>query len=444
MKVLVIGGGGREHALVWRLAQSEHVTRIWCVPGNAGIAQERILRSGELVRCVSIGVEDVQSLLKFAQEHKPDLTVVGPENPLALGIVDLFKAHGLRIWGVDRVAARFEVSKAFTQEFGQKYGIPLPAGRVFTEPRAALEFAETLGYRCAVKADGLALGKGVLICKSRKEVEAALEEMMVRKVFGKAGEKIVIQELLEGVEVSLHAICDGETWLPFPDSQDHKRAFDGDTGPNTGGMGTYSPTPFLPGGKLNAAYKSILEPWMRGCHAEGISYCGLLYPGVMLTKDGCRVLEFNVRFGDPETQVYMARLDSDLFELLDACVSRGLRKFQLRWRPEVAVCIVMASGGYPGPYQKGKQILGLEEVARVENVKVFHAGTALVDDKVVTAGGRVLGVTAWAENLQKARLLAYEAVARIRFEGAFWRSDIGVQALKLRKEGTDLCGGSPC
>lgn len=432
MKVLVIGSGGREHALVWRLAQSEHVTRMWCAPGNAGIAMERVLRTGATVECIPCSAEDIPGLLKLAEELRPDLTVVGPENPLAAGIVDLFQARGLRIWGPTKAAAQFEVSKAFTQEFCQKHGVPVPHGCVFTDPEQARRHVRELEGHCVVKADGLALGKGVAVCRTVAEAEEAINEMMIRKVFGPAGEKVVIQELLTGVEVSLHALCDGETVLPFPDSQDHKRAFDNDQGPNTGGMGTYSPTPFLPGSKLGEAYDRILGPWLAGCKAEGIRYCGLLYPGVMLTDAGPRVLEFNVRFGDPETQVYMVRLDSDLLELLDACVSGTLARVRPQWKPDAAVCVVMASGGYPGPYQKGKLITGLADAEKVPNVKVFHAGTSLKDGRVVTNGGRVLGVTAWAPTLARARELAYEAVSRIQFEGAFYRRDIGAKALEYR------------
>lgn len=430
MKLLVIGSGGREHALVWRLAHSEHVTRIWCAPGNAGIAMERVLRTGAPVECIPCSTEDIPGLLKLAEELRPDLTVVGPENPLAAGIVDLFQTRGLRIWGPTKAAAQFEVSKAFTQEFCQKHGVPVPHGRVFTDPAAAMAYVRELGGKCVVKADGLALGKGVVVCHTTAEAEEAINDLMLRKVFGAAGEKVVIQELLIGVEVSLHALCDGESVLPFPDSQDHKRALDNDQGPNTGGMGTYSPTPFLSGARLEEAYKQILQPWLAGCQASGIRYCGLLYPGVMLTEAGPRVLEFNVRFGDPETQVYMARLQTDLLELLDACVSGTLARVQSRWKSDAAVCVVMASGGYPGQYQKGKPITGLADAEKIPNVKVFHAGTALKDGQVVTNGGRVLGVTAWAPTLTRARDLAYEAVSRIHFDGAFYRRDIGGKALK--------------
>jgi phosphoribosylamine--glycine ligase len=287
-----------------------------------------------------------------------------------------------------------------------------------------------LGGRCAVKADGLALGKGVLICRDMAQADAAIEDILVKQSFGAAGRQVVIQELLEGTEVSLHALCDGRTAKLFPTSQDHKRALDGDAGPNTGGMGTYSPTPFLTDVHLGMAYRDILQPWLKGCAAEGIDFRGLLYPGLMLTKNGPRVLEFNARFGDPETQVYLPRLENDLVELLDASVSGTLGPVELKWSPMAAVCVVMASGGYPGSYTKGKPIIGLDDAARLPNTKVFHAGTALADGQVVTSGGRVLGVTAWADNLRAAREAAYAAVERIQFEGAHWRRDIAARAMK--------------
>ncbi|MBI4664138.1 MAG: phosphoribosylamine--glycine ligase [Verrucomicrobia bacterium] len=429
MKFLVIGGGGREHALVWKLAQSSHVTQLWCAPGNAGIAAERLARNDAPAECVPIGAEDLPKLLAFAQDRKPDLTVVGPDNPLALGIVDLFQKHRLRIWGPNRQAARFESSKVFAQQFMERHGIPTAKAAAFTEPKSAKEFAAGLEGRCAVKADGLALGKGVLVCQSTAEADRAIEEVMVKKAFGEAGSRVVIQEFLEGLEISLHAICDGKTAKLFPTSQDHKRALDGDQGSNTGGMGTYSPTPFLTEGQMAEAEESLLGRWLRGCEAERIDFHGILYPGVMLTKQGPKVLEFNARFGDPETQVYLTRLESDLAELLEASVDGSLDRFDLRWSPAAAVCVVMASGGYPGSYAKGKPVLGLSEVSKMSNTKVFHAGTARAGDQVITAGGRVLGVTAWSATLGAARATAYAAVEKIRFDGAHFRRDIAAKAL---------------
>jgi phosphoribosylamine--glycine ligase len=428
MKMLVIGSGGREHALVWKLAQSPHVTQMWCAPGNAGIAQERLAKNGSAVECVNIGAEDLPKLLAFAQEKKIELTVVGPDNPLALGIVDLFQKHGLKIWGVNQKAAQFESSKVFSQKFMEQYGIPTAAAGTFDNAADAKKFCASLGGRCVVKADGLALGKGVLICRNPAEAEKAVDEIMVSKAFGAAGAKTVIQEFLEGIEVSLHALCDGRTAKIFPTSQDHKRALDGDLGLNTGGMGTYSPTPFLTDAQLADTARKVLEPFMRGCVAEGIDYRGILYPGVMLTKAGPKILEFNARFGDPETQVYLTRLETDLIELLDASVDGTLDKMELKWKPASAVCVVMASGGYPGNYAKGKPILGLAEAAKLPDTNIFHAGTALKDGQIVTNGGRVLGVTALGKDLKSAQSAAYAAVEKIRFDGAHFRRDIAAKA----------------
>ncbi|MDD5140066.1 MAG: phosphoribosylamine--glycine ligase [Verrucomicrobiales bacterium] len=429
MKILVIGSGGREHALVWKLAQSPHVTQMWCAPGNAGIAQERLAKNSSPVECVNLGAEDLPGLLAFAQEKKIALTVVGPDNPLALGIVDLFQSHGLKIWGVNQKAAQFESSKVFSQKFMEKYGIPTAAAGTFSDATAAKKFCASLGGRCVVKADGLALGKGVLICANQAEAEKAVDEIMVSKAFGTAGANVVVQEFLEGIEVSLHALCDGKNAKIFPTSQDHKRALDGDLGLNTGGMGTYSPTPFLTDAQLADTARQVLEPFMRGCVAEGIDYRGLLYPGVMLTKAGPKILEFNARFGDPETQVYLTRLENDLVELLDASASGTLAQHELKWKPEASVCVVMASGGYPGNYPKEKLITGLDAANALPHTKVFHAGTALKDSQIVTNGGRVLGVTALGKDLRAAQAAAYAAVEKIHFDGAHFRRDIAAKAL---------------
>jgi len=428
MKILVVGSGGREHALVWKLAASSRVRRMWVAPGNAGIGQEELVAGGR-AECIPIPAEDLDGLLAFAREYKPDLTVVGPDNPLALGIVDRFQGEGFCIWGPNQSAARFESSKAFSQEFMEKYGIPTARSGAFSDAAAAREFAASLGGRCAVKADGLALGKGVLICQETAEAFRAIDEILVQRSFGAAGSTVVIQEFLEGTEVSLHAICDGRTALLFPSSQDHKRALDQDHGLNTGGMGTYCPTPFLTETELDQAGRSILDPWLAGCVREGIDFKGILYPGIMLTKDGPKVLEFNARFGDPETQVYLARLENDLLEVLEASVTGNLHRVRLTWKPEHAVCVVMASAGYPSAYEKGKVIHGLTEVARLPKTKVFHAGTAIKGPDVVTNGGRVLGVTALGRDLVEARKTAYAAVEVINFTGAQYRRDIGWRAL---------------
>lgn len=432
MKVLVIGGGGREHALVWKLAQSPHVTALYCAPGNAGIAQEPLRARPDTARCIPIGAEDLPALLQWATENRPDLTVVGPDNPLALGLVDLFQSHGLRVWGPTRSAAQFEASKIFSQQFMERHGIPTARARTFTDPAAAVQFAESLGGRCAVKADGLALGKGVRVCHNPAEAQTAIHDLMVKRVLGSAGERIVIQELLEGIEISLHALCDGRTALPFPTAQDHKRLGEGNTGPNTGGMGTYCPTPFLNPAELAAAYDRILRPWQEGCRAEGILFRGVLYPGIMLTREGPRVLEFNVRFGDPEAQVYLTRLENDLFELLMAATEDQLASHTLRWSDQTTVCIVMASAGYPGDYKKGCPIHGLDQAEQIPGVKVFHAGTARDNGRLVTRGGRVLGVTARGPDLPTALRTAYRAVDLIHFEGAQYRRDIAFQALQWK------------
>ncbi|HEY3916115.1 MAG TPA: phosphoribosylamine--glycine ligase [Verrucomicrobiae bacterium] len=427
MKILVIGSGGREHALVWKLAQSPRATQIWCAPGNAGIAAE------PRVECVDLTAEDFPGLLAFAQKNQIDLTVVGPDNPLALGIVDKFQSHGLRIWGPNQKAAQFESSKAFSQDFMARNGIPTARSQTFSDATAASRFAAKLGGQCAVKADGLALGKGVLICHSVDQAEAAIDEMLVQQKFGAASSRIVIQELLQGMEISLHALCDGRTARIFPTAQDHKRVGDDDTGPNTGGMGAYSPTPFLTSAELDKVAAAIFDPWLAGCRKEDIDFRGILYPGVMLTKDGPKVLEFNARFGDPEAQVYLTRLENDLVDVLEASVEGTLDKIELRWRPEVSVCVVMASKGYPGGYEKGKVIRGLEEAAKIPGAKVFHAGTAREPDGIVTSGGRVLGVTALGRTLAEARERAYAAVSKIQFDGAQFRRDIGSKALVKEK-----------
>jgi phosphoribosylamine---glycine ligase len=317
----------------------------------------------------------------------------------------------------------------FSQHFMETYGIPTARGATFEDAASAKKFAASLGGKCAVKADGLALGKGVLVCSTPAEADRAIDEILVGKAFGSAGARIVIQEFLEGVEISLHALCDGTTARLFPTSQDHKRALDGDAGLNTGGMGTYSPTPFLDETQLNEVGRSILAPWLKGCVSEEIDFRGILYPGIILTKNGPRVIEFNARFGDPETQVYLTRLENDLVELLDASVNGTLGRVELKWSPLASVCVVMASGGYPGNYAKGKAIRGLEAANALPNTKVFHAGTTRARDQIVTNGGRVLGVTALGKDLKSAQAAAYAAVERIQFEGAQFRRDIGAKAL---------------
>ena len=429
MNLLVIGSGGREHALVWKLSQSPEVDRIWCAPGNAGVAGERCARTGSQVECVSVGAEDISGLLSFAREGRPDLTVVGPDNPLALGIVDEFQSASLRIWGPNQMAARIESSKTFSQEFMERHSVPTATAGAFTDPGEAKAFAARFGGKCAVKADGLALGKGVTICDTVAEAGAAIDSMLIEKAFGYSSEQIVIQELLEGPEISLHAFCDGTNVRLFPTSQDHKRVGEGDSGPNTGGMGTYCPTPFVSDADLRDVEKRVIEPWRAGCAAEGIDFRGLLYPSVILTDSGPKIFEFNARFGDPEAQVYLSILQTDLLEVLNACVDGYLDQIRLEWASSYAVCVVVASGGYPGPYQKGKSIHGLADASDLEDTKVFHASTTSAGGDVLSNGGRVLGVTAWRDTLQEAVSAAYTAVDLIDFEGCFCRRDIAAKAL---------------
>ena len=429
MKILVIGGGGREHALVWKLAQSPRASKIWCAPGNAGIAGETLATNDADVECIGIGAEDLPSLLKFSRDNQVDLTVVGPDNPLAMGIVDQFQTAGLRAWGPTQQAAQFESSKIFSQEFMDRNGVPTMKSGSFTAAFKAKAFTDSLGGKCAVKADGLALGKGVLICNTPDEANKAIDQIMTDRAFGDAGSSVLIQELITGMEVSLHALCDGKIAKLFPSSQDHKRALDGDQGLNTGGMGTYSPVPFLSDNKLNEIANAVIEPWLAGCAAEGIDFRGMLYPGIMLTDSGPKVLEFNARFGDPETQVYLTRLKNDLVDLLEASIDGTLDQQELHWSDQSAVCVVIASGGYPGSYEKGKVITGIADADALQGVKVFHAGTKIDSKNIVNAGGRVLGVTALGQDLEAARNLAYEATAKIHFDGAFARSDIAAKGL---------------
>ena len=429
MKLLVIGSGGREHALVWKLAQSFRTTEIFCAPGNPGMAAERLKANGKSPQTVPIAADDLPGLLAFASSNGINLTVVGPDNPLALGIVDFFQDHGLRIWGPKKRAALFESSKAFSQEFMDRHGVPTALSGTFEDATKARDFVRRLNGRCAVKADGLALGKGVLLPTSIAEADAAIDEIMVKRSFGDAGAKIVIQEFLEGIEISMHALCDGRTFKLFPGAQDHKRALDGDQGLNTGGMGTYSPVPFVTDAELFRVGQRLLNPWLQGCASDGIDFRGILFPGVMLTKNGPRVIEFNARFGDPEAQVYLTRLENDLLDLLLCSVEGSLATADLHWSTKASVCVVLASGGYPGPITKGKVIHGLDKVAELPDVKVFHAGTAMADGKYVTNGGRVLGVTAWAGTLAEAKERAYAACQHITFEGMQYRKDIAAKGL---------------
>ncbi len=422
MKILVIGSGGREHALVWKLQKSPRVSAIFCAPGNAGIAQ--------LATCVPIKVTDHEALLKFARDEAIGLTVVGPDDVLAAGIVDLFEANGLRIFGPTKAAAQLESSKVFAKEFMQRHGIPTARSGHFSDSTAAREFASGMAFPIVVKADGLALGKGVIIAQDFAEAAAAIHDIMDARKFGDAGRLVVIEEFLAGEECSIHALVDGAGYLLFPGAQDHKRALDGDLGPNTGGMGTFSPPAKLLTPEMEARVRrEILDPFIAGLAKDGIRYRGMLFPGLMIDAAGPKVLEFNCRFGDPETQVLLPRLQSDLLDLLEATIDGRLAAAEAKWSPQSAVCVVLASGGYPGGYSTGKAIYGIR--AASENATVFHAGTRLETGRIVTAGGRVLGVTALADDLAAARSLAYEAVAQIHFEGVHFRRDIAAKGLTV-------------
>lgn len=417
MKILVIGSGGREHALVWKLAQSPRVTSILCAPGNAGTATLAVNHP--------VAATDLPGLVSLARAESVDLTVVGPDDPLAAGIVDLFLKEGLRVFGPVAAAARLEASKSFAKEFMVRHGIPTAASHTFTDSASALAHCASSSYPLVVKADGLALGKGVVIAQSREEAEAAIREIMIEKVFGDAGNTVVIEEFLTGPECSIHALVDGTGYVLFPDAKDHKRALDGDRGLNTGGMGTISPSREVDAAMGGRIRREILDPFVKGLASDGLPFSGMLFPGLMMTAAGPKVLEFNCRFGDPETQSLMRRLRSDLLDLIEATIDGRLSSVTPEWDDRAAVCIVLASGGYPGPIEKGKVITGIGEASADPDVVVFHAGTTSKGSDVVTAGGRVLGVTALGATLEEARAKAYAAAEKISFEGKQLRRDIG-------------------
>ena len=420
MKILIVGGGGREHALAWKIAQSPKVSQLFCAPGNPGTAN--------LAENVDISAEDVDGLLKFALEKRVDLTVVGPEQPLVLGIADRFGEKGLRVFGPSMGAAQLEGSKAFSKRLMQKYGIPTAEYAEFDNAEEACAYVKGKGPQ-VVKADGLAAGKGVFVCDNEQEAVKAVHAIMDDKLFGESGSRIIIEERLEGQEVSLLAFTDGKTVLPMEAAQDHKPVFDGDQGPNTGGMGAYSPAPVFTPELKREVFDSVLVPAVEGMRKEGTPYQGVLYAGLMITPGGPRVLEFNARFGDPETQPIMMRMESDIVPVFEACVDGTLDQCTLEWKPEAAVCVVMASGGYPGSYEKGTPIQGLDEAESLTGVTVFHAGTKNLDGAIVTSGGRVLGVTALGEDIQTAIDRAYRAVEKITWNKAHYRTDIGRKAL---------------
>ncbi len=425
MRVLVIGGGGREHALVWKLAASPRVEKLYCAPGNPGIA--------DLAECVNIDVKDNTALVTFAWENKIDLTVVGPEAPLANGVVDVFAAHGLKSFGPSQAAARIEGSKAFAQDLMRKDGIPTAGYGVFTDAAAAKAYIKEQGAPIVVKADGLAAGKGVVVAMTEADALAAVDMIMTDAVFGTAGAQVVVEEFMQGEEASLLAFTDGRTVVPMVSAQDHKRVYDDDRGPNTGGMGAYAPAPVVTPAVLARVMREILQPAVDAMRAEGCPYCGCLYAGLMITDAGPKVVEFNARFGDPETQVVLPLLDGDLPTIMEACIDGALDKAAVAWKDEAAVCVVMAAGGYPGDYGKGDAIDGLEAAA-AQGAVVFHAGTALKDGRVVTNGGRVLGVTAMDRDVLRAIEKAYAAVDKISFTGAHCRRDIAHRVIdRLRK-----------
>ena len=417
MRILVVGGGGREHALCWALSQNPTVDRIYAAPGNAGIR--------EVATLVPVSSGDVTGLVEFAERESIDLTVVGPEAPLVAGLADEMQSRGMAVFGPTRDAAQIEGSKAWARWLCDRHGIPAPRWAAFEAMAPALEFLKELGDPpYVVKADGLAAGKGVTVAPDTAMAERALEDCLVHKVFGDAGLKVLVEEYLEGSEVSALALTDGQAVVPLALAQDYKRAFDGDRGPNTGGMGAYSPPAFVDQGLESEIVGGILRGVAQALDAEGVKYRGVLYAGLMVTAEGPKVLEFNCRFGDPETQVVLPRLLSNFGELLLACVEGNLSDYQIRWRPEPCVGVVLASSGYPGPVQDGKPISGLSEAAALEEVHVFHSGTATRNDRVVTSGGRVLTVTAAGPDLDSARTRAYQACSLIEFEGKTWRRDI--------------------
>jgi phosphoribosylamine---glycine ligase len=422
MKVLVIGSGGREHALVWKLRQSPRVSQVYCAPGNAGIASE--------AECLPADAKNLSSLLALAAQIKPDLTIVGPELPLQLGVVDEFVRRGYRIFGPTQAAARLESSKSFAKEFMQRHHIPTAHYAICDSPKDVADALPHFHMPVVVKADGLAAGKGVVICKSKEEASAVAAEMLSGKMLGEAGSRLVIEECLKGEELSFLALSDGERVAPLAAAQDHKRVGEGDTGANTGGMGAYSTPAMVDAQMQNWLLQHIVRPVVAGMKAEGADYKGVLYCGLMMTARGPMVLEFNCRFGDPETQPILMRLESDLVEALEASIDGRVSEGDFRWSPDASVCVVMASGGYPGTFEAGKKISGLEDAEKIAGVKVFHAGTTKHDDAYFTAGGRVLGVTARAASFEAAVARAYQAVGRINFGGAYYRKDIAARALK--------------
>ena len=424
MRVLVIGGGGREHALIWKISQSPKVTEVFCAPGNAGTAA--------IANNVPIPADKIDQLLEFAQENEIGLTVVGPEQPLVMGIVDRFQEKGLRIFGPSARAAELEGSKAFSKNIMKKYDLLTAEYETFTSHEKAILYVDKENGPIVVKASGLAAGKGVILCRNAEEGRNAVDTIMKDKSFGSAGDEVVIEEFLEGQEVSVLAFTDGNTVLLMDSAQDHKAALDGDQGPNTGGMGAYSPAPVFTDLIRQKVRDNIMFPLVRAMKAEGRPYQGIIYAGLMLTKLGTKILEFNARFGDPETQPLLVRMESDIVPLFEACIDGTLEQCDLKWKPETSVCVVMAAKGYPGSYEKGKEISGLDEAGALPDVVVFHAGTKGEGGKVLTNGGRVLGITATGPDTPSAIAKAYEAVSKIKWDGIHYRKDIAARGRDIK------------
>ncbi len=422
MKVLVIGGGGREHTIVWKLSQSSKVDKIYCCPGNAGIS--------EIAECINVDDNNFDALVNFAKYEGIDLTIVGPEASLSKGIVDVFEKNGKKILGPNSKAAQLEGSKVFSKDLMKRYGIPTAEYKVFTSYLHAEDYVRMKGAPIVIKADGLAAGKGVIMAKTVDEAIAGLKLIMKDRAFGEAGNRVVVEECLDGEEASFMAFTDGKTILPMVSSQDHKRVFDGDQGPNTGGMGAYSPAPVITPEIEAVIMEKIMRPTVNGLQSEGIKYKGILYAGLMIRDNKPYTLEFNCRLGDPETQPVLSRLKTDLTDIALAIADERLSAINLEWKPEVSVCVVAASKGYPGAYEKGKVIKGLDDAGKMEDVVVFHAGTAFNKNKIVTAGGRVLGVTALGKDIKDAKEKAYKAIEKIHFSGMHYRKDIADRAIK--------------
>ncbi len=421
MKVLVIGSGGREHTLVWKIHQSPKVSKIYCAPGNAGTLR--------IAENIDIMADDINALATFAEGEGINLTVVGPELPLTLGIVDEFERRGLKIFGPNKKAAEIEASKVFTKDLLKRYDIPTGRYSIFDSAGDAKRYIKEIGVPIVVKADGLAAGKGVIVCHEEKEAIKAIDSIMEEKVFGGAGDRVLIEEFLEGEEASFMVFTDGKNILPMVSSQDHKAIYDGDKGPNTGGMGAYSPAPVITPDICREIMDRVMTPAIKGMAAEGRPYKGVLYAGLMISNGSPVVLEFNARFGDPEAQPILIRMESDIIPVIEAVIDGNIDKTDIKWREEPSVCVVMVSKGYPGSYQKGNRIEGLEDVERIEGVEIFHAGTRLSQGNIATDGGRVLGVTATGIDIKEAIGKAYEAVSMIRWDGVYYRKDIGRKAL---------------